>query len=90
MTRDAHMQHKQAILDYIQEYRGKIGISPTLRELSERIYGHDAGMGNISLLVNDLIEEGFLFKAAQGARTLMLVTPQPRPFYYKREAEATS
>ena len=70
--------HRQAILDFIQSYYGRTGIPPTLGEISTVIYGHGDGKSNIKRMVDQLIADGYLYKAvANSPRTLMLVKPQP-------------
>ena len=71
--------HRQAIIDFIQDYYGRTGIPPTLGEISVAVYGHEDGASNILRMVNQLIADGYLYKAvANSPRTLMLTKPQPQ------------
>ena len=86
--RDKTLVKRQELLEFIQEYQGKYHIPPTLQEMAAKIYGGEENAGNVSrLLVNPLIEEGFLWKPKQGVRTIMLCSPLPREVYYRKEEE---
>lgn len=80
---DINLQHLQDIIEYIKDYRSRKHISPTLSEIANHIYGNPKGFGNAKLLVNQLIEEGFLEQIASH-RGLIVCDPMPREFYYKR------
>jgi len=87
MKRDKKLIKRQELLDFIVMWRGRYGMSPTLKDMAIELYGDARYGGNVlTMLVNPLIEEGFLYRAG-GAKSIMLVTPQPRETYYAREDE---
>lgn len=70
---------RQLTLLYIRDYRAQYGMSPTEREISCHLYGHDRNGGNVNRhIIRPLIAAGYLYKAGSGkeARSLMLVQPQ--------------
>lgn len=76
---------KQQIIDFIRMYHNKNQIAPTLREIAVAIGWQPQSYGTVVPLIDDLIAKGFLKRVAKGARTIMLVEPQPKPYYYRRE-----
>jgi len=75
---------KQQILDYIRDYRAEHSISPNYAEMAIALGRGADGRGNVSLLVKDLIDEGFLVETVAGnPRSLLLTVPQPRAKYYE-------
>ncbi len=87
VTKTTTLIKRQELLDFIQSYRGKYNISPTLSEMAEHIYGDKAAAGNVlTQLVRPLIQEGYLYKVKK-ASPVLLTNPQPTEFYYKREVE---
>jgi len=65
-----------AIVSFIQQYRRINRMSPTLKEISEHLYGHTENDGNVSTMVERMIEAGVLKRAQEGAksRTLLVVS----------------
>lgn len=82
---DLQKVRKQQIIDYIRQYREQNYMSPTLREIAVAIGYEEESYGSVHPLIKDLINKGFLVRAAKGARTLMLAEPQPAPYFYRRE-----
>lgn len=82
---DMKQQRKQQILDVTAEYIKANGGSPTIREINHLIGYQENTYGWTNTLIQELIEEGFMKRFADGGRTLVLVQPAPRPVYYKRE-----
>jgi len=77
---------KQAIIDFIREFRAKNdNMSPTIRQITVAIGYQPQSFGTVHTLVNSLIAEGWLVKAGEGAKTLKLADPLPADYYYRRE-----
>ena len=75
-------QRKQLILNLIHEYRRMHEISPTFLEIAVGI-GYTATMeGTAYTYVMDLIREGWLRRAAPGARAILPVYP-PTAVYHE-------
>lgn len=79
-------QQRQQILDFIRDYRKAHRISPSLAEITTALGLAANNEGNVSLKVNALIKEGWLYRAASGYRDLMLV--HPRRVYWREENES--
>lgn len=65
----------QEITDFIRKYRKERKQSPTLKEISTALYGHPENDGNVSNMVDRMINAGWLKRAQEGrvARSLLVV-----------------
>ncbi len=74
-------KYKQGILDCIRDYRAKYEVSPSRETIAEVVTGKASNAGNISKLIQELIDEGWLYKLPMEANNLVLCKPQPREKY---------
>lgn len=68
-------QRKQLILSFIHEYRRINQISPTYEQIARGIGYSAKAEGTVFTLVEELIAEGWLKRAAPGARAIVPVHP---------------
>jgi hypothetical protein len=74
----------QKIIDFVRRYNSEQGCAPTLKDISRELYGHERNAGNLEKNIKELVDAGFLYRGEKGSmRTLRLVMPQPRPWFYK-------
>ena len=83
--RDQMKINKQRILDYVKGYIHRNGTSPTIREITAAIGYKATSFGTVQVYVQELIDEGFLKRRIKGARSIQVVNPPPRAWYYRRE-----
>ena len=84
VTGDATLRRMQAIVDFVKLYRKQHDYAPTLKEISEAVYGNSTNFGNVQQMVQALIAQGFLVNAGKGrGRTLSAAKKPPRRFFYK-------
>jgi hypothetical protein len=67
-----------AIVSFIQQYRRINRMSPTLKEISMALYGHEENDGNVSTMVDRMIEAGILKRAQEGAKSRALLVVSKR------------
>lgn len=89
-TRLTSKIHKQQIISFIREYRGKYGVSPSHDEIAtDGLHLAPGNSGNITPVINALIKEGWLYRSGKGTvRNLMLVQPKCDNEDYWREEES--
>lgn len=73
---------KEQIILFIRKYNAEVGVPPTLREIAVGIGISENTYATVGQWVNELIEEGFLYKVVQRPRSLKPTARPPRRHYY--------
>jgi len=74
----------QKIIEYVKQYNKEKRYPPTLHDISEMLWGHREGAGNLESYITELVKQGFLSRGDKWSiRTIQLVMPQPRPYFWK-------
>lgn len=75
------VERKHQILEFIKAYKAKYDLTPAMADIAEEVYG-TRNAGNIQNLIDQLVDEGFLYKVTAGRqRKYLLTSPQPREKY---------
>lgn len=80
--KDATLRNMQKIFEFVGQYHKEHKIAPTLKEIAVGIGKREQDVGNVQILVKQLIKDGFLVNQGR-FRSLMVADKPPRRHYYK-------
>lgn len=83
--KDATLRNMQKIFEFVRDYpKQNDGMSPTLAKIAVGIGKREQDVGNVQILVKQLIKDGFLVNTQRFAGLRVAPKP-PRRYYYKPE-----
>lgn len=83
---DVTLVNMQKIIEFVRDYTKREHISPSLEEIAVGIGKRPEDVGNISPMIDKLVQERFLERLGK-YRGLRVPKKLPRRYYYRRERE---